>query len=265
MTTAPRPPATGTPGPGPGAAVARVARSGPCSGRGWRCWRAAGRPAGGLVLSPSAPAGTWSPPTTCLHGLGPESTGPAGHARPGRAAGDRRPAGAASTCRSGPMVSLAGMVFGFAYGEWGWPLPAGPARGPGRPGSAGRRQRPARRLPAVPGPDRDAGHLLRLQLPRRREQRQRADQRRADIQDLYSITRAVETSAAWPTCPAQVFTFLLPVAVVVWLLVNRAPLRAPALRGRHQRGRRPVRQPARGPGPLRRLRPVRPALGAWSR
>ena len=25
----------------------------------------------------------------------------------------------------GAIVSLAGMVFGFAYGEWGWPLLAG--------------------------------------------------------------------------------------------------------------------------------------------
>ncbi len=28
----------------------------------------------------------------------------------------------------GAIVSLAGMVFGFAYGEWGWPLLAGDRR-----------------------------------------------------------------------------------------------------------------------------------------
>ena len=63
----------------------------------------------------------------------------------------------------GAMVSLVGMVFGFAYGMWEWSflpalllaLAAGWCwRGQRRPG----------RLPAGPGPDRHPGHLLRLQL-----------------------------------------------------------------------------------------------------
>ncbi|MGO1768871.1 MAG: ABC transporter permease [Microbacterium sp.] len=46
-----------------------------------------------------------------------------------------------------------------------------------------------------------------------------------EIQDLYSTAAAVPVlGPAFPSIPAGVFLFLIPTAVVVWYLVNRAPL-----------------------------------------
>ncbi len=88
----------------------------------------------------------------------------------------------------GAIVSLAGMVFGFAYGQWGWPLlPAilltaafgALVRGP---------QRLPRRLRRVPGADRDPGDVLRLQVAGHRDQRPEPDQHAADPEPVLDHT-----------------------------------------------------------------------------
>ena len=61
----------------------------------------------------------------------------------------------------GAIVSLAGMVFGFAYGEWGWPLLAGDPADRGVRRAVRGAQRVPRRLHRLPGADRDAGDVLR--------------------------------------------------------------------------------------------------------
>lgn len=123
----------------------------------------------------------------------------------------------------GAIVSLAGMVFGFAYGEWGWPL------------------LPAILLTAAFGAVCGAlnGFLvayvgfpaLIATLATFYAFKSLAivvnDQSPIStppIQALFSITRSVELpvfGAYVPDVPLGLFTFLLPTAVVVWLLLAR--------------------------------------------
>ena len=84
----------------------------------------------------------------------------------------------------GAIVSLAGMVFGFAYGEWGWPLwlaivLTATCRRAVRGG-----QRAPGRLHRVSGADRHPGDVLRLQVAGRRDQQPAADQHEADPEPL---------------------------------------------------------------------------------
>jgi ribose transport system permease protein/erythritol transport system permease protein len=123
----------------------------------------------------------------------------------------------------GAVVSLAGMVFGFAYGEWGWPL------------------LPAVLLTAAFGAACGAlnGFLvayvgfpaLIATLATFYGYKSLAivinDQSPIStppIQNLFSITRSVELplfGAYIPDVPLGLFTFLLPTVVVVWLLLAR--------------------------------------------
>jgi len=123
----------------------------------------------------------------------------------------------------GAIVSLAGMVFGFAYGEWGWPLI------------------PAILLTAVFGALCGAlnGFLVAyVGFPALIATlatfyaykslaiviNNQSPISTPPIQALFSITRSVELpvfGAYVPNVPLGLFTFLLPTAVVVWLLLAR--------------------------------------------
>ncbi|AEV83346.1 serine protease [Actinoplanes sp. SE50] len=123
----------------------------------------------------------------------------------------------------GAIVSLAGMVFGFAYGHWGWPLGA------------------AILLTAVCGAllgalngflvsyigfpaliatlatyyaDKSLAIVINDQQPIST----------TPIQHLFAISRSVELPLFGryvPDVPLGVFTFLLPTVVAVWLLLAR--------------------------------------------
>ena len=64
----------------------------------------------------------------------------------------------------GAMVSLTGMVFGFAYGRWGWSLLAAVVLAVVVGAAAGSGERVHGGLPALPGPHRHVGELLRVQV-----------------------------------------------------------------------------------------------------
>jgi ribose/xylose/arabinose/galactoside ABC-type transport system permease subunit len=123
----------------------------------------------------------------------------------------------------GAIVSLAGMVFGFAYGEWGWPLI------------------PAILLTAVFGALCGAlnGFLVAyVGFPALIATlatfygfkslaiviNNQSPISTPPIQALFSITKSVELpvfGAYVPDVPLGLFTFLLPTAVVVWVLLAR--------------------------------------------
>lgn len=123
----------------------------------------------------------------------------------------------------GSIASLSGMVFGFAYGEWNWPLGLAIA------------------LAAVVGAALGAvnGLLVAyLGFPALiatlatyyayssiaiviHDQKPIST---TEIQQMYSLTRSVEIpglGSVLPSIPLGVFTFLLPTVVVVWLALNR--------------------------------------------
>jgi ribose/xylose/arabinose/galactoside ABC-type transport system permease subunit len=116
----------------------------------------------------------------------------------------------------GAMVSLVGMLFGFAYGMWEWPfLPAlllalavGVVLGA---------VNACLRVPALIATLATYYAYSSLALI----SNDNAPISTRPLQDLHSITRAVDLGGV--AIPGQVFTFLLPVAVLIWLLVNRAP------------------------------------------
>jgi ribose transport system permease protein/erythritol transport system permease protein len=123
----------------------------------------------------------------------------------------------------GAQVSLAGMVFGFTYGEWGWPLlvavPAtivvGALLGAVNGVLIAWLEFPAliatlatyyafKSLAVV------VNHQQPISTPR--------------VQDLYSMTSSVGIPVIGrniPDVPLGVFTFLVPTLVVVWLLLQR--------------------------------------------
>lgn len=123
----------------------------------------------------------------------------------------------------GSIVSLSGMVFGFAYGEWGLPLGIAVV------------------LTAVVGAVLGCvnGFLVAyLGFPALiatlatyyayssiavviHDQKPIST---AEVQGLYSLTRSVEVpglGSVLPAIPLGVFTFLLPTVVVMWLVLNR--------------------------------------------
>ncbi|NIZ89454.1 ABC transporter permease [Kineosporiaceae bacterium B12] len=123
----------------------------------------------------------------------------------------------------GAIVSLTGMVFGFAYGQWGWPLA------------------PAILLALVLGAACGAlngflvAHLgfpaLIATLATYYAFRSLAlvvnDQKPINsqpVQDLYSTATAVAlplVGESFPRVPLGIFTFLVPTALVVWLVLAR--------------------------------------------
>lgn len=123
----------------------------------------------------------------------------------------------------GAIVSFAGMVFGFAYGEWGWPLGLailataffGALCGALNGFLVAYLGFPAliatlatfyafKSLAIV------VNHQSPISTP--------------PIQELYSLTRSVEipvVGANIPDVPLGLWTFLLPTAVICWVLLTR--------------------------------------------
>lgn len=120
----------------------------------------------------------------------------------------------------GAMVSLVGMVFGFAYGMWEWSflpalllaLAAGVVLG-----AVNGFLVAYLRVPALIATLATYYAYSSLALI----SNDNAPISNKPLQDLNSITHAVQLGGL--AVPRQVFTFLLPVAVLAWLLVNRAP------------------------------------------
>jgi ribose/xylose/arabinose/galactoside ABC-type transport system permease subunit len=120
----------------------------------------------------------------------------------------------------GAMVSLVGMVFGFAYGMWEWSflpalllaLAAGAVLG-----AVNGVLVAYLRVPALIATLATYYAYSSLALI----SNDNAPISNKALQDLNSITHAVQLGGL--AVPRQVFTFLLPVAVLAWLLVNRAP------------------------------------------
>ena len=120
----------------------------------------------------------------------------------------------------GAMVSLVGMAFGFAYGQWGWPflpalalaLAAGVVLG-----AVNGLLVAYLRVPALIATLATYYAYSSLALI----SNDNAPISTRPLQDLNSITHAVQLGGL--AVPRQVFTFLVPVAVLIWLLVNRAP------------------------------------------
>ena len=120
----------------------------------------------------------------------------------------------------GAMVSLVGMVFGFAYGMWEWSflpalllaLAAGVVLG-----AVNGFLVAYLRVPALIATLATYYAYSSLALI----SNDNAPISTRPLQDLNSITRGVQVAGL--AVPRQVFTFLVPVAVLVWLLVNRAP------------------------------------------
>jgi ribose transport system permease protein/erythritol transport system permease protein len=123
----------------------------------------------------------------------------------------------------GSIVSLTGMVFGIAYGTWGWPLPLAILLAVLVGGLLGAVNGVLVAWLGFPA--------LITTLATYYAYRSLAlvinDQKpisTPDIQALYSLTGAVEIPVIGhdiPNVPLGVFTFLVPTVVVVWLLLAR--------------------------------------------
>jgi ribose transport system permease protein/erythritol transport system permease protein len=119
----------------------------------------------------------------------------------------------------GAMVSLVGMLFGFAYGMWGWPLLPALALALAAGvvlGAINGLLVAYLRVPALIATLATYYAFSSLALI----SNDNAPISTRALQDFNSITTSVNLGVP---VPLQVFTFLLPVAVIVWLLVNRTP------------------------------------------
>jgi ribose transport system permease protein/erythritol transport system permease protein len=123
----------------------------------------------------------------------------------------------------GAMVSLVGMIFGFAYGQWGWPLwaaiPLSLLVG-GVLGGVNGFLIAHIGFPALIATlatyyaYKSVALVINDQKPINSTQ----------IQDLYSLTGSVRIPLIGdyiPDVPLGVFTFLVPVLVILWLVLGR--------------------------------------------
>jgi len=123
----------------------------------------------------------------------------------------------------GAIVSLAGMIFGFAYGQWDWPLWAAiiaTAVFGGLCGALNGFLVAYIGFPALIATlatyyaFKSLAIVINSQRPISTK----------PIQDLFSITRTVElpvVGSNLPDVPLGIFTFLIPTAIVVWVLLAR--------------------------------------------
>jgi ribose/xylose/arabinose/galactoside ABC-type transport system permease subunit len=123
----------------------------------------------------------------------------------------------------GAMVSLVGMIFGFAYGSWGWPLFAavllavavGAALGAINGFLVARIGFPALIATlATYYAFKSVALVINGQKPINSP----------EIQELYSLTRSVPIPVIGdyiPDVPLGVFTFFLPAIVILWLALGR--------------------------------------------
>lgn len=123
----------------------------------------------------------------------------------------------------GAMVSLAGMVFGFAYGEWGWPLWLAILATAGFGAVLGAVNGFLVSYIGFPAliatlatfyAYKSLAIVVNDQQPISTK----------PIQELFSLSRSVELPLFGeyvPNVPLGIFTFLLPTVVAVWLLLAR--------------------------------------------
>ncbi|BCJ46380.1 ABC transporter permease [Actinoplanes ianthinogenes] len=123
----------------------------------------------------------------------------------------------------GAIVSLAGMVFGFAYGHWGWPLWAAiilAALFGALCGALNGFLVSYIGFPALIATL--ATYYAYKSLAIVINNQQPISTR--PIQELFSISKSVELPLFGqyiPDVPLGIFTFLLPAVVAVWILLNR--------------------------------------------
>lgn len=123
----------------------------------------------------------------------------------------------------GAIVSLAGMVFGFAYGEWGWPLWAAillTAAFGALCGALNGFLVAYVGFPALIATLATFYSFKSLAIVINNQ----SPISTPSIQNLFSITRSVELPVFGqyvPDVPLDLFTFLLPTVLVVWLLLAR--------------------------------------------
>ncbi|WP_295695594.1 ABC transporter permease [Lapillicoccus sp.] len=123
----------------------------------------------------------------------------------------------------GSIVSLTGMIFGFAYGRWGWSLFLSIVLAVvvgGLLGAVNGLMVAYLRFPALIATLASYYAYKSLALVVTNAS-PISDQR---VGDLYSITRSVEipvVGSQLPNVPLGIFTFLIPTVVVVWLLAAR--------------------------------------------
>ena len=123
----------------------------------------------------------------------------------------------------GAIVSLAGMVFGFAYGEWGWPLWSAIVATAGFGALLGAVNGFLVSYVGFPAliatlatfyAYKSLAIVINDQQPISTK----------PVQDLYGISKSVELPLFGqyvPDVPLGIFTFLLPTVVAVWLLLAR--------------------------------------------
>ncbi len=123
----------------------------------------------------------------------------------------------------GAIVSLAGMVFGFAYGQWGWPLWLAMLLTAAFGGLCGALNGFLVAYIGFPAliatlatyyAFKSLAVVINHQRPISTE----------PIQQLFSISRSVELPVIgqyFPNVPLGIFTFLIPAAVVIWILLAR--------------------------------------------
>lgn len=123
----------------------------------------------------------------------------------------------------GAIVSLAGMVFGFSYGQWGWPLWAAiilTAAFGGLCGALNGFLVAYIGFPALIATLATYYAFKSLAIVIN-NQRPISTQ---PIQELFSISRSVEipvVGSQLPDVPLGIFTFMIPTAIVVWILLAR--------------------------------------------
>ncbi|WP_203756833.1 ABC transporter permease, partial [Actinoplanes cyaneus] len=123
----------------------------------------------------------------------------------------------------GAIVSLTGMIFGFAYGHWDWPLWAAitlTAASGALLGAINGFLVSYAGFPALIATLATFYAYKSIAIVINNQQPIST----TPIQNLYSITRPVELPLIGhhlPDIPLGIFTFLLPTAITVWLLLTR--------------------------------------------
>ena len=123
----------------------------------------------------------------------------------------------------GAIVSLAGMVFGFAYGQWGWPLWAAIILTAVFGGLCGALNGFLVAYIGFPALIATLATFYAFKSLAIVINNQRPISTKP-IQELFSISRSVElpvVGGQLPDVPLGIFTFLIPTAVVVWVLLAR--------------------------------------------
>ena len=120
----------------------------------------------------------------------------------------------------GSMVSLVGMAFGFMIGEWHWPLAVAIVASlavAALLGAVNGVLVAMLRFPALIATLATYYAYSSLALLTNDD----APISTKPVQHLHEMTGYVKLPGGLPAVPEQVFTFLLPCAVLAWLLVNR--------------------------------------------